>query len=155
MIFSSYLYLDRIRPACLPPKASILSQRISEIYRLVRDSTLKVFQAAAYKPKSYVLLNTEYCHLMHSVNLSNQTAFCAQGDDASGNHGDPFVVKVKEEKGNTPIYVVAIDAIHLNDRLGIFLELYPYVQWISNIISENDTKETIQKSRSENNLAHV
>lgn len=145
LMLLSHLFLDRIRPACLPPRESIFTERISEIYRLVRTTQVKysdwfewlnVSQAVSYKTKNYTQMETEYCELIFRVNLKDQTAFCAQGDVKSGNQGDPFVVKVKGMNGTTPIYQVGIDAIHMR-RLnpGIFLNLYPYVQWINNVIN--------------------
>lgn len=144
-LFILYLVSDRIRPACLPPRESILTERISEIYRLVRKTQMKytdwfewldVSQVVAYNAKNYTQTETEYCELIHRVNLEDQTAFCAQGDGKAGNQGDPFVVKVRGKNGTTPIYQIGIDAIHVR-RLnpGIFLNLYPYVQWINEVIN--------------------
>lgn len=130
------LFADRIRPACLPTKASILDDRASEIYRLVREDAFDTLRAAVYTPKNYTQMETEFCELIYRVHLLPQTAFCAQGDVKFGNQGDPFVVKVKGPNRTSPVYVIGLDAIRL-DRLnpGIYLNLYPYVEWINEIIN--------------------
>lgn len=141
---------DRIRPACLPPSESILTQRISEIYRIVRTTQVKyadwfewlsVSNAVAYRPRNYTQMETEFCALIYRVNLKDQTAFCAQGGGKSGNQGDPFVIKVKAKDGTTPAYQIGMDAIHLRDtNPGIYLSLYPYIQWIKDITDGNVPK---------------
>lgn len=139
------MILDRIRPACLPPRESILNERISEIYRLVRTTEvtfndwfewLNVTQAIAYQPKNYTLMEIEYCELILRVNLKDQTAFCAQGDGKIGNQGDPFVVKVKGKDWTSSVYQIGMDAIHLKrPNPGIYLNLYPYIQWINDVVT--------------------
>lgn len=141
---SHHLFVDRIRPACLPPRESILSERVSEIYRLVRttkvtyedwEEWLDVSRTVAYEAKNYTQMETEYCELIYRVNLKDQTALCAQGDGESANQGDPFVVKVRGEDRTTPVYLIGLDAIRMR-RMdpGIFLNIYPYVEWINNTI---------------------
>lgn len=145
----SRLFSDRIRPACLPTKASIFNDRASEIYRLVRTNQFDASKAAVYKPKNYTQVETEFCELVHSVRLLHETSFCAYGDNESGNQGDPFVVKARGKNRTTPIYQIGIDAIHLR-RLspGIFLNLYPYVQWIVDSILGKQSSMPISKQRS-------
>lgn len=92
-------------------------------------------KAAEYKPKNYTLLETEFCALIYKVNLLDQSSFCAQSSDDSGNRGDPFVTKVRGVNRTTPVYVIGLDAVRLNLNPGIFLNLYPYVEWINEMIS--------------------
>lgn len=81
-------------------------------------------------------METEYCEFIHSVRLLDQTAFCAQGDGKSGNQGDPFVVKGRGPNRTSPVYVIGLDAVHIRGlNPGIFMNLYPYVEWINDLIN--------------------
>lgn len=102
---------------------------------MVREDSFQSLKASAYKPKSYKQVETEFCQLIHSVKLSDQTAFCAQADVISGNQGDPFVVKIKGKNGTTPIYQIGLDAMNTQLHPGVFLDLQPYVQWINDTIT--------------------
>lgn len=130
------MFLDRIRPACLPPHADTLKKRTSEIYRLVRADSPDINKAADYKPRNYTQTATGLCELINSVKLADQTAFCAHGDDDQlpKNAGDPFVVKAKGATGMMTVFQVGMDAFHLDVQTGMFLDLYPYVQWIKNTL---------------------
>lgn len=102
---------------------------------MVRDVSFGVPQSAACNPKKYVQVNGTLCDSMiHSANLPQETAFCAQGKDGLRNEGDPFVVKVVEENGSAPIYQVGLDTILSKKNSGVFINLYPFVQWINETI---------------------
>lgn len=114
----------------------MLSERASDIYRLVRKKSFDAAKAAVYIAKNYTQVENEYCQRNEcSADLLDQTSFCAQGSDDSGNQGDPFIVQVKETNETFPIYQIGLDAVHLRMNPGVFLNLYPYVEWINDIIS--------------------
>lgn len=130
------LFLDRIRSACLPFKESILHERVGRIYRLVRVDPFDISFAANYKPNNYSQVENDLCKMLHEEKktgletLLDQNTFCAQGGDRYGNMGDPFVVKINGPTGKSPVYQVGIDTVRSNADPGIFLNIYPYVQWI-------------------------
>lgn len=109
--------------------------RISEIYRLVRVNSGGFTKASKYVAEKQTETQITMCGLIHSVNLSNQTAFCAHGEDDSGEEGDVLVIKAQRKNGMTPVYTVGMDANHVNSKPSVFLQLYPYVDWIKRAIA--------------------
>lgn len=126
----------------------MFKERASEIFRLVRTNPFNAAKAAVYTPKNYTQVETELCELFHNVRLLDQTSFCAYGD-GSGNQGDPFVVKIRGKNRTSPVYQIGLDAIHLR-RLspGVFLNIYPYVQWIVDSILGKQRTMPVAKRKS-------
>lgn len=106
------------------------------MYRLVRVSAFDVSKGASYRPKNYTLFNPLICKLIHKLDPSDQTGFCASGDGRFGNEGDPFIVKIKAESWTSPVYQIGMDAVHLEGTLGEYLDLFPYVKWIRNTLAD-------------------
>lgn len=110
-----------------------METRLSEIYRLVRANTKNLYESSHYTSKKYTQSQNIRCKALYKIDPSKQPAFCAVGEDETGQEGDPFVIKAPRKNGMTPVYTVAIDANHVNAKTGIFLQLYPYVEWIKKL----------------------
>lgn len=129
---------DRIRPACLPLSPSIIYERITDVFRIVRFGPFNVNIASTMKPIQYKLLEIELCLKTFHVVVSDDVAMCASANQMlgtllahqQGHEGDPFVVKVVGPQRTTPVYQVGLDVIHSKEKTGMFLKLYPYLRWI-------------------------
>lgn len=135
---------DRIRPACLPLTPAHFDDRISYLFRIVRVDSSNIVRASALKAIKYDQIETQMCAFLLRIGLSEQTAFCGNGDGELGAEGDPIVVKVKGTQQTAPVYQVGLNIFKTNGKLAVFLHLHPYVQWIDENINELEKQRELQ-----------
>lgn len=125
------LFLDQVRPACLPFEAPVLKDNI--LYRLYSNNT-KLSQPTGYNTKKYSVVGNAKCS-SYKIPFTN-AVFCAQSDEELGSNGDPFMHALNED-GKYPIYQVALDGYHMNDNPTVFVNVHPYIEWIKDTITGN------------------
>lgn len=147
-VVAFFAFLDRIRPACLPLSQSNIMESISSLFRIVHVNSFKINKASAMKPIKYNRFKMEMCMMYFKGNISEKNVICASANSQlrirHGAEGDPFVVKINGPQGTTPVYQVGLDVIHSSKTPGMFLNLYPYVQWIANTISEHAKNTSVE-----------
>lgn len=142
MTLSTVFFIDRIRPACLAMSPSIMNERVSALFRIIHVYPFNIAKATPMKPIKYKQFDAQLCAMFHSGTVVTETnAICASTENTKfgngiGAAGDPFVVKVNGAEGVTPIYQVGLDVIHSKQKPGLFLNLFPYMQWIIDTIAK-------------------
>lgn len=87
------ILLDRFRPACLPMRQSLLSERHgSMVYGLIRGSSFNISQATTFKSVNYTLVENKMCLAYRSEPTSNDSGFCVETGGVSDHEGDPIMV---------------------------------------------------------------
>lgn len=100
-------------------------------------------RAVPMKPIKYKIFDSDMCALVYkSTNVTDENAICASADgpfidNELGAEGDSFVIRIGGPQATTPIIVVGLDVTYAKQKLGLFLNLYPYLQWIVNTIAIN------------------
>lgn len=123
----------------MPRKAEVVGD--STLYRLVSNNS-EVDEPIGFNAHKYAIVGNAKC-LAYKVPFSD-AVFCASGDVGSGSNGDPFMHALSEN-GAYPIYQIALDAYHMHDNPTVFLNIHPYIKWITETINGNvaETKNEV------------
>lgn len=103
------------------------------LYRLVLDGHFEISQPATYKLIKYGEVQCQD-RVESSV---NNTLFCAYTQDKTGRNGDPFIALIDDHYKYYSIYQIAMDVYNVEANPAKFVNIHPYIQWITATINEN------------------
>lgn len=130
------LYLDQVKPACLPYTATMLRKRMPTtdvLYRLAANGPVEIS-----KPVTYKLIRYGEVQCQDRVERSvNNTLFCAYTQDKTGRNGDPFIALIDDHYKYYSIYQISMDVYKTEENPAKFVNIHPYIQWINATISGN------------------
>lgn len=132
------MFVDRIRPVCLPFKA--VNPSDSTLYRLIRNNS-NIDLPTGFNAQKHTMVEIEKCkNIVHPREY--QESVCTKIENSEtrqGTRGDPIFFSINEH-GAYPIYQVALDVGLWEGSPGVFKRIHPYIEWISDTIDGNINK---------------